>query len=269
MIHFKKAPMENNSNQVQPVNQVYKTNDLSIFKQIDGNRVLNLQHVKRLSQSISKYGMKCNPILVNEDLEVIDGQHRLESAKQSNSFIYYIIVDGYSLNEVHTLNLNQKNWNKKDFMEGYANMGLTSYIKLASFVKLNDDFTFSDCVALCSNISSASSSSICQAIRGGKVMNIGEVFESGTWAGKDFDMAQNWANKIRLIRPYYSGYNRSSFVGTMIGLLQNDKFDFNEFMHKIRLQPNALVDCANRNQYKTLIEDIYNFRSRNKVNLRY
>ena len=40
--------MEKNSNQVQAVNKVYKTNDLSIFKQIDGNRVLNLQHVKRL-----------------------------------------------------------------------------------------------------------------------------------------------------------------------------------------------------------------------------
>ena len=153
MINLTNAPMEKNSIQVQAVNKVYKTNDLSIFKQIDGNRVLNLQHVKRLSQSISKYGMKCNPILVNEDFEVIDGQHRLESAKQSNSFIYYIIVDGYALNEVHTLNLNQKNWTKKDFMDGYANMGLVSYIKLASFVKLNDDFTFSDCVALCSNLS--------------------------------------------------------------------------------------------------------------------
>jgi hypothetical protein len=96
-----------------------------------------------------------------------------------------------------------------------------------------------------------------------------EIFEEGTWKGKDFNLAQDYANKVRMIKPYYNGYNRSTFVGTMIGLIQKDVFDLNEFMHKLRLQPTALVDCANREQYRTLIEDIYNWRSRQKVNLRY
>ena len=46
-------------------------------------------------------------------------------------------------------------------------------------------------------------------------------------------------------------------------------WSFNDFMHKIRLQPTALVDCANRDQYKTLIEDIYNYKRREKISLRY
>ena len=78
MFQTKTAPMTNG--QVQEVNKVYKTTDLSIFKSIDGNRVPNLQHIKRLAQSINVYGMKCNPILVNEQMEVIDGQHRLAAA---------------------------------------------------------------------------------------------------------------------------------------------------------------------------------------------
>jgi hypothetical protein len=158
MFNMTAAPMTNNSSQVQKgkeVNKVYRTSDLSIFKQIDGNRVPNLQHIKRLAESIRVYGMKCNPILVNEKLEVIDGQHRLMAAKESESFVYYIIVDGYSLSEVHTLNLNQKNWTKKDFMEGYANMGLEPYIKLRSFSEKNDDFGFNDCISLCQNTSSS------------------------------------------------------------------------------------------------------------------
>lgn len=268
MFQTQKAPMTNSSSATE-VNKVYKTSDLSIFKSIDGNRVPNLQHIKRLSQSISVYGMKCNPILVNEQMEVIDGQHRLAAAKEANSFVYFVVVKGYDLKEVHTLNLNQKNWTKKDFMEGYANMGVESYVKLSDFVEKNDDFSFSDCVSLCSNLSASSSSSINQTIRGGKITNMSEVFENGTWKGKDFDLAQEWANKIRMIKPYYLGYNRTSFVGSMIGLFQKENFDFNEFMHKLRLQPTALVDCANREQYKTLIEDIYNWRSRQKINLRY
>lgn len=273
MYNTTSAPMVNNSNQVQQakeVNKVYKTNNLSMFKQIDGNRIPNLQHVKRLADSIRVYGMKCNPILVNEQMEVIDGQHRLMAAKEAESFVYYIIVDGYSLNEVHTLNLNQKNWTKKDFMDGYANMGIESYIKLKNFVEKNDDFTFNDCIALCQNTGSGTSRSLAVQTKSIKLeSNTAQIFERGTWKVGDMNLAQEYANKIRMIKPYYIGYNKTIFVGTMVNLFNNKNFDFNEFMHKVRLQPTALVDCANRDQMKTLIEDIYNYKSRNKVNLRY
>lgn len=270
MFNTTAAPMAKYSNQVQKgqeVNKVYRTSDLTIFKKIDGNRVPNIQHIKRLADSIRVYGMKCNPILVNERMEVIDGQHRLMAAKEASSFVYYIIVDGYSLDEVHTLNLNQKNWTKKDFMDGYANMGIESYIKLRDFVNKNDDFTFTDCIALCQNTSSSSTKMLAHKMN--RTINQVEVFEEGTWLCGDINIAEEWANKIRMIKFYYAGYNRSTFVTTMITLLMKDIFDFNEFMHKLRLQPTALVDCANRDQYRTLIEDIYNYKSRNKINLRY
>jgi len=266
------APMAKYSNQVQTgkeVNKVYQTSDLSIFRQIDGNRVPNLQHVNRLAESIRVYGMKCNPILINERMEVIDGQHRLMAAKEAESFVYYIIVDGYSLKEVHTLNLNQKNWTKKDFMEGYANMGIESYVKLRNFANKNNDYGFSDCIALCQNNGSSSSRTLAVQIYNNKLDSSAQIFEQGTWRNGNMDIAQDMANKIRMIKSYYSNYNRSSFVQTMIILLQKEIFDFNEFMHKLRLQPTALVDCANREQYKTLIEDIYNYKSRNKTSLRY
>jgi hypothetical protein len=270
MFSFETEPMVKESNHVQKysvVNKVYQTDDLTIFKSIDGNRVPNLIHVNRLTDSIQKYGMKCNPILVNEKMEVIDGQHRLLAAKNANSSVYFIVISGSNLKDVHTLNLNQKNWSKKDFMEGYANMGITPYIKLHDFIKKNEDYNMHDCIAFCNNTSSAAATSNKTGI---KIKKSGQyIFEEGTWLGKDFTLGQDWANKIRMIKPYYVGYNRSNFVGTMILLLQNKNFDFNEFMHKLRLQPTALVDCANREQYKTLIEDIYNYRNRNKINLRF
>lgn len=249
----------------EKVNTVYKTSDLSIFKPIDGNRVPNLQHIKRLTDSIKKYGMKCNPIIVNEKMEVIDGQHRLLAAKEANSFVYYIIINGYSLSEVHTLNLNQKNWTRKDYMEGYASMGVESYIKLKKFYEKNDDYSFADCIALCQNTSASNNRTLNHKYYSGA----SQIFEEGTWETADIDLAQDWADKIRMVSPYYLGYARTTFVGTMITLFKNPIFDFNEFMHKLRLQPTALVDCANREQYRALIEDIYNFRSRNKVSLKY
>jgi hypothetical protein len=268
------APMANNSTQVQnnkEVNKVYQTSNLSIFKQIDGNRVPNLQHIKRLVDSIRVNGMKCNPILVNERMEVIDGQHRLIAAQEAESFVYYIIVKGYTLSEVHTLNLNQKNWGKKDFMDGYANMGIESYIKLKEFVLKNNDFTFTDCISMCSNSSSSATFTSAQKYRSGRTtaINQKEVFEEGSWIGKDFNLGQEWANKIRMVKTYYSGYNKTIFVGSILALFNNDKFDFNEFLHKLKVQPVTMKDCADRPECKKLIEDIYNYKSRNKVSLRY
>lgn len=268
MYQNQNAPMTNGSSATE-VNKVYKTNDLTIFKEIGGNRVPNPQHVKRLCSSIKENGMLCNPILVNEKMQVIDGQHRLLASKEANSSVYYIILNGYSLKEVHTLNLNQKNWTKKDFMDGYANMGIQSYIKLNEFVNNNEDYNFTDCVSFCSNKSGADNSVSNKSRLVNPSLSKQEVFEEGTWKGKDFKLAQEWAEKIRLIKPYYFGYNKSTFVKTMITLFKNEDFDYSEFMHKVRLQPKALVDCANVEQQKFLIEEIYNYRSRNKVNLRY
>ena len=60
------------------------------------------------------------------------------------------------------------------------------------------------------------------------------------------NLAQEWANKIRMIQPYYISYNRSNFIGTMIVLFKNEslttknKVIFIHFNHtNPALQPNS------------------------------
>ena len=270
MFKMKEAPMAKESNQVQEIGIVYYTKDLSIFKIIDGNRIPNLSHIRRISGSMKQNGVLMNPIIVNKSFEVIDGQHRLAAAKDQNAGIYYIVAPNYTLKEVHTLNLNQKNWTNKDYMQGYARMGVKPYIKLSEFYQINNDFTLSDSIVMCSNTSSNSPSRLSSKYRKNhNEMNIKEVFEEGTWKGRDFKLAQTYADQIRAIKKYYDGYKRGTFVGTMLSLFSNDNFDYNRFMHKLEIQPGVLHDCASRAQYKLLIEDIYNYKSREKVNLRY
>ncbi len=250
--------------------KVYFTKRLNGFKSLEGNRIVNIKHVNRIAESIRKNGFLINPIIVNSRMEVIDGQHRLQAAKEQDVGIYYIVARGYSLNEVHSLNLNQKNWTAKDYMNGYANMGVEPYVKLQKFHGENNDFSISNCIAMCSNISGGRAYTLTQKHRvDGKGKGTKQVFEEGTWKGKDFDLAQNYADKIRALKDYYQGYKRSTFVGVMISLLNNENFDYRHFVHKLKLQPTKLVDCANRPQYRLLIEDIYNWNTSQKVNLRY
>jgi hypothetical protein len=250
--------------------KVYKSNNYDNFKIIEGNRPPNPKHVNRLYQSIVEHGLLCNPIIVNKKYEIIDGQHRYLACKKAGISVYYIMLDDYGLTDVHTLNLNQKNWTKKDFMDGYADMGEESYIKLRLFSQKNSDFAFTDCISLCSNNSTASGSFMNQKNRqNDSVVKVSQSFEEGTWKGKDFELAQTWADKIREVKTYFDGYNKSVFVGTMVIMLQNKSFDFNEFMAKLKIQPKALYDCANREQCKLMIENVYNYRRREKVGLRY
>ena len=174
-------------------------------------------------------------------------------------------TDGYE-NREKSFNLNHKSNNRENsYPQTHRKFDVVDdgenlvYSQFMNDKFQNEDFGFMDSVALCSN----------NSVNGGTTNNGQKPFESGEWICKDLDTAQDWANKIRMVKPYYSGYNRSGFVGTMINLFKNELFDFNEFMHKLRVQPTAMVDCANRDQYKTLIEDIYNYKSRNKISLRY
>jgi len=256
--------------QSQEVNKVYMTKDLSRFNNIKGNRPPNPQHIRRLAHSIQINGLLQNPIIVNEKNIVIDGQHRLLAAKEAQSGIYYIIVKGYHLKEVQTLNLNQKNWTKVDFMEGYADMGVEPYVKLRNFIKTNNEFNVSTCISLCSNLTSKSPFFNGNKFRKGmKTVNLKQVFEEGTWTGKDFNLAQQNVDKLKMLKPYYNGYKRCGFISAMLGLFVNKNFDFFDFLNKLKLQPQKLQDCTNVSQYKILIEEIYNYRRREKVNLRF
>ncbi|PTI39343.1 hypothetical protein BU062_11370 [Staphylococcus succinus] len=61
-----------------PVNEVYKTDDLDMFKFTKFNR--NILFTDEMLKQ-AKEGF-ISPIIVNEYMVVIDGQHRLEHAKK-------------------------------------------------------------------------------------------------------------------------------------------------------------------------------------------
>lgn len=251
--------------------RVNMTKDLSIFKFLKGNRPPNPQHIKRLVKSIQTYGMLCNPILVNENHEIIDGQHRYLAAKEAGSGLYYIVVKGYALSQVHTLNMNQKNWTKTEFLHGYANMGIEDYIILRDFWNTHKWLKLGDCISLCSNTTSHTNMiELNRVYKSGTVESKTNDFKGGTWKVRDLTRAKINAMKLKSIEPYFKeGYNQSTFVGTMLYLFNNKNYNHEHFLKKLKIQPNALVRQATREQYKLLIEDIYNYRSRNKVNLRY
>jgi hypothetical protein len=240
---FQSEPMDNI--------QVHTTTDYFLFKPVNGNRNKNMLHLNRLKKSISDNYL-FTAIIVNENYEIIDGQHRFQAIKELKLPLNYIIMKGYTLREVQILNANSKNWNAEDYLEGYCNLGFKDYIVYRDF-KNKYNFGHNECMSLLSNS------------RDVKL----NLFYDGKFKVHNLLEAEKKADLILLTEPYYKNCRRRSYVYAMISLFNNPNFIFSDFLQKLKIQPTALQDCNNQTSYLTLIEEIYNYRSRNKVNLRY
>jgi hypothetical protein len=235
-------------------NQVYTTTDYYLFKPIDGNRDLDLVHLAKLKKSMMENYL-VTTIIVNEKFEIIDGQHRFEAIKDLCLPLNYQICPGYSLRHVHLYNQLTKTWNAEAYMAGYCKLGYKHYINYRKF-KEKYKFGHNECMALLSGDVN---------MKG----NICNRFKSGRFEITHMEKAELNAQRIYMFKDIYSGFKRRAFVYAILHLLEKPLFDFNEFLQKVKLQPSLLTNCTDKTQYIYLIEEIYNYKRRDKINLRF
>ena len=237
--------------------QVHTTKDYSLFKTLNGNRDVNQLHLTRLKESMKKNHLT-TIIMVNENFEIIDGQHRFLISQELKLPINYIISKNYGLNEVQILNAHMKNWTIVDYVNGYCDLGFKDYEIYRKFI---NEYGFTNHVALV--LLSG------ESIRGTSEVSITTKFKEGKFKINDLNNSKKMADKIMMIEPYYKGFLRRSFIYALKGMFKNENFEFTEFLAKLKQQPTTLQDCTNVLQYKSLIEEIYNYRRREKINLRF
>lgn len=115
--------------------KIYVTRNYDEFKQLKGNRTVTEQRVNKIINSIRDVGYITNPIIVNEKMEVIDGQGRLQALKILKMPVEYIVEPGAGIEQCLNMNINQTNWNLRDYIKSYADSGLDGYIKLIKLMK--------------------------------------------------------------------------------------------------------------------------------------
>jgi len=231
--------------------KIYQTTDYSKFSKLVGNRSINHLHLRRLKKSIQENYL-FTVIIVNEFFKIIDGQHRFEFIKSLGLPVYYAIKPGYGLNEVHILNANNKTYSLDAYLEGYCDLGIPDYIKYREF-KEKYKFGHRECLSLLSDTINLPS----------------HDFKTGNYKIKNYEKAVMYAEKILMLKPYHDRWKRGPFINALHGLFRNENFNFSEFLNKLKQQPTALTSCVTTEQYLLLIEDIYNYKRRQKVNLRY
>lgn len=115
--------------------QVYTTTDYSKFKRLIGNRDIPEHRISKIIDSIQKIGWVHNPIVVNEKMEVVDGQGRLTALQRLKMPVEYIIAPGASTKECVYMNMNMVNWKLPDFIKSYAEQGDENYQRLLTLME--------------------------------------------------------------------------------------------------------------------------------------
>lgn len=114
--------------------KIYETTDYSMFQNLEGNRTVTNERVSKIVESINKVGYMLSPILVNEKMQVIDGQGRLGALERLKLPVHYMIHEGIGVKECQQMNIHQSNWTVYDYLTSYAMLGNDNYKKLQSLV---------------------------------------------------------------------------------------------------------------------------------------
>ena len=239
--------------------KVYETYDYAKFHIMEkGNR--DIDHDKKIALSM-KEDFLFSPILVNEKMEIIDGQNRFFASKALGKPIYYIIKNGYGIREVRILNSNAKNWSKRDFINSFADEGNKEYEKITLFMKKYPDFS-AHIVEYILRLSAARDS----YREDRNPLNSFDSMKRGLFKVKDWDQSDKIAQMLMQYKQFHNNiYKRSTFVVAIIRLSRDPQFDNDEVIRKIQINPRSFVPCVNSDEFIRMIEDIVNFRSRNKI----
>lgn len=243
---------------------IFETNDYDRFSFLDGNRGINDLHVKKLKQSMEAVYLFAL-IIINEFYQIIDGQHRFLAAKELGLPIRFTIIEGASLADVHRYNAINRVWKDEDYLIGYCDLGYLYYVKMKEFMDKFPEFSILSALRILTQLSSGVKQG---TVDGKKVGNAGD-FRSGKFIIPDLPKSYEIAERLQMFKPYFEGYTDPTFISAMLKIFSNPDYNHAEMLTKLRIQPTALIPQRNIEQYRLLVEDIYNWRRRTKVNLRF
>lgn len=116
------------------IGNIYLTTDFDDFKYISGNRTEIESRRKKIEKSVAMVGYIPAPIIVNEKMEIIDGQARFDFCKKTDTPIAYTIIEGLTIDDCIAMNVSSTNWQIRDYIQSYAGRDLPAYVLAEKFI---------------------------------------------------------------------------------------------------------------------------------------
>jgi len=233
---------------------MYQTRDYSQFVILDYNRKIDIKRVEGLMASIKKHGFLM-PILVSEDMEVADGQHRLEAAKRLNSGVTYIKYNISSDNLpllISKLNSLSKNWSYDDYYMMWKSRGKETYLWFGDTIE-KYDITFQEMYFILSSGQN----------------KIHEKFKEGilelTQSQKEriienCERFKKFINYSESFRKFNAVFRRA-----VLQIIKNPLYNENRMFKKLEIDGGRLLNCVSYIDFLFQLEVVYNRGERDQV----
>ncbi len=234
-----------------------KTTDYGIFKNINGNRQISPAHVQGIASAIERKNLLEHfPLLVNEDMEIIDGQHRLMAAVKLGLPVYYDVIPGLHIEDIMSINTHSKNWSVHDFIEAYIRLEMPDYEVLKDFMGRH-------------HMSASLSGALLDGYSGLQGGRAATKIRNGTFKVASLGYAEEIMAKVHEIDPFcdFSAKKDRTFISTITVLRNNPEFDWDKLIAKLRMHGQRIQSRGSVDYYILQIEELYNFSAKIKTDL--
>lgn len=239
--------------------KTYVTKDYDQFIMLEDNRMINWNHVLRLSEAIKAYpeGMKFEPILINDHWEIIDGQHRLKALKELGYPVYYQIGHGLDINDTIRMNVYRRNWTPLDYAYTYAARGKKDYQRYLNLHDKHLDLQHRTLMAY---------------MQGGEGNRAGHLFNEGNFLAPDTDpeiaRRLQMYYEIKDFAPQKSGFSSNrAFQRAVLTIIQHKSYDHERMVGKLEYAATKYLNApfATLEDAARALEALYNENARDRV----
>jgi|TARA_Y100000296_G_C5109336_1_gene224288 hypothetical protein len=223
----------------------------SKFTLLDDNRDIQVRHVEALMASIRKFG-QLMPIVVNEKMEVIEGQHRLRACSELNIAVAYIVSTKASGKDIAVMNNSQKGWKNRDYLKHFSHYNHYNSSEYKKVQKFFDDYSLPFHTGL-------------MILSGVKYKNRGNdrgpmpSFRAGTFKVNNLEVADTLGGQLMKLKSFVPRLVRvNKFCLAFIRVSKLENFSLQLAYSQIEKNFKKFERCGNQEEWDEAMVKAYN-----------
>lgn len=237
---------------MKKIADVLVTRDYNLFTFLRGNRAIDAPNLEKIKESMKEEQLLI-PIIVNQNMQIIDGQHRFTAAKELGLPIYYIVNEAYGLEQVLRCNTGgSKKWTNEDFLFQHCEMNNDNYIQFRDLCQ-RYNVSVSDMIKI-----------FCKTY-GENTSIFKQNFRSGAFVMDDKQKICDFLNGLDdfNIGDFYRYNKKSNFIAAFMKLYFRKDYDHEIMKTKLETNGYQLKKCATTNDYLAMLcNNIYSYNSK-------
>lgn len=242
--------------------EIKSTTNYDMFKRLPMNRAPFERHILRLMAAIDKQNcLSSCPIIVDKEMQVIDGGHRLEAARRLGVPIYYTVMEHATPEDMVRLNEATMRWTNEDFLNFFMESGNRNYAELHNFM-LKYDITLKLALRL---------------LVGGKSHDFMKAFKLGQFHfnSEKVEAAKLHLNQIAEVQSYIKERRPSNctfvrqthFASALLEFLSHPDVLYHQFLKNLAVKYKILGPETSAGAFIEKLEEIYNFRNQSPISI--